>query len=128
MNAPIEPRLESWREHLAQLPEVDPPDALWVRLQHLATPVPKRSRPLWPWAAAAAVLTAVLAWPRAEAPVVATVATAPVVDQNLRLLDQELTLAYARQADEAELAALWQTRERLLQGAGQSDPPLLVRL
>lgn len=128
MNAPNDPRLEPWRQHLASLPAVDPPDALWARLQQHRAPAPRRSRPLWPWAAAAAVLAAVLAWPRAEAPVVATIATAPAVDQNLRLLDQELTLAYARQADDAELAALWQTRERLLQGTGQSDPPLLVRM
>jgi hypothetical protein len=127
MNAPIEPCPEPWRQHLAALPSVDPPDALWARLQHLAV-APKRSRPVWPWAAAAAVMAAVLAWPRPEVPVAQPTASAPSVDQNLRLLDQELTLAYARQADEAELAVLWQTRERLLQGAGEADQPLLVRL
>lgn len=127
MNAPIEPRPESWRQHLAALPSVDPPEALWARLQHLAV-APKRSRPVWPWAAAAAVLAAVLAWPRPESPRVPATVSAPSVDQNLRLLDHELTLAYERQADEAELAVLWQTRERLLQGAGSADQPLLVRL
>ena len=129
MNTP--PSLtESWRRHLAELPSVDPPETLWARLQPLAVPAPRRSRPLWPFAAAAAAaLAALLAWPRADVVAPPGVATVPGgVDQNVRLLDEELTLAYARQADEAELAALWQARERVLAAGTETAPPMLARL
>jgi hypothetical protein len=131
MNRSPSSPLEPWRAHLATLPEVDPPEHLWRRLEaaHQSAQRPPRAR--WPWlAAAAALAVAVLSWPRPDAvsPVEPLLAATPVVDQNLRLLDQELTSAYARQANDAEIAALWQTRERVLTGDAQSDPPLLARL
>lgn len=119
---------EAWRQHLAALPEVDPPEALWQRLQADRPRAARRAR--WPWLAAAAMLTlAVLSWPRTEVPAgLATGVELPAVDQSVRLLDQELALAYARRADEAELAALWQTRRRVLDATTLAEPPLLARL
>lgn len=138
MNLPTDISSSAWRRHLATLPDVDPPEALWLRLR-AAHASPTRAR--WPWlaATAAAVLVAVLLSPIKEpsspvgntAPAVASSppAVGPVlVDASLRRLDDELTLAYARNADETELAALWQTRERLLDSLQGPAPALLARL
>lgn len=126
-----EPSLEPWRAHLAALPEVDPPEQLWQRLAAARAGRGGVARRRWPWvAAAAAAMALALSWPRAipEPRPVPPLADHPAVDMNLRLLDQELALAYARHAGEAEIAALWQTRERLLAVGTQSDPPLVARL
>lgn len=138
MNLPNDISSSAWRQHLSTLPEVEPPAALWLRL-HAARALPTRAR--WPWlaATAAAVLVAVLLWSLNEpmsplsntAPVVALAAPAigpAYVDAGLRRLDDDLTLAYARNADEAELAALWQTRERLINSLKSPTPALLARL
>lgn len=138
MNLPTDFSSSAWRQHLTALPEVDPPEALWLRLR-AAHASPTRAR--WPWlaATAAAVLVAVLLWPLNEAmspvsntaPAIALAAPhiGPThVDAGLRRLDDELTLAYARNADETELAALWQTRERLIDSLQGPTPPLLARL
>ena len=119
---------EAWRQHLAALPEVDPPESLWQRLQVDKSRSTRRVR--WPWLAAAAMVAmAVLSWPRTEVPAsLATGVELPAVDQSVRMLDQELALAYARRADEAELAALWQTRRRVLDATTQAEPPLVARL
>lgn len=124
-----------WRQHLATLPEIDPSDALWLRLQRAYSPEARASR-RWPWlgVAAAAVLAAVLVWPRAPAPAPAVLDSGPLAmaatrsDPGLRRLDDELALAYARNADESEIAALWQTRERLIASPQDSAPALLARL
>jgi hypothetical protein len=121
-----------WRLHLAALPEVSPPERLWLRLQQ-AQPAPRPARrTAMRWAGVAAVLLAtaglISQWRPTPAPVVAEV-TAPVpIDAGLRQLDDEIALAYARDAGEAELAALWQTRERLLEALQGPAPALLARL
>ena len=122
-----------WRAHLASLPEVDPPETLWLRLQ-AAQRQGRSARVPWPWLAAAAVfaLAVVIAWPRTQtqpaAPSVAVLPAAVRSDDSLRRLDDEIALAYARNADEAELAALWQTRERLIESQQGPAPALLARL
>lgn len=141
MNPGPHPLSEPWRDHLAALPEVDPPAALWQRLRDAQSVPQPKIRQRWPWAMAAAAVLAVtiVSWPRPETASVDPVASVPAasellapaptgVDQNLRILDQELTLAYARQADEAEIQALWATRERLLASASESSAPMLARL
>lgn len=138
MNLPTDMSSSAWRQHLTALPDVEPPEALWLRLR-VAHASPTRAR--WPWlaATAAAVLVAVLLWPLNKpmspvsnaAPAVALAAPAvgPAnVDAGLRRLDDELSLAYARNADEAELAALWQTRDRLINSLRSPTPALLARL
>lgn len=138
MTLPADRSSIAWRRYLAALPDVQPPEALWLRLR-AAHASPARAR--WPWlaATAAAVLVAVLLWPLREsraplsraAPAMAVAAPAvepSLVDAGLRRLDDELTLAYARNADETELAALWQTRERLIESLQGPTPAVLARL
>lgn len=121
----------AWRHYLCTLPEVDPPEALWSRVAAARRrPRPWRG-PLLAGAAAAAVFAAVLAWPslRGVAPLAPPSAIAATAgDTGLRRLDDDIALAYARNASEAELAALWQARERVLASLGGPEPALLARL
>ena len=124
-----------WRAHLASLPEVDPPETLWLRLQ-AAQRQGRSARAPWRWLAAAAAfaLAVVIAWPGTQTqPAAPSVTALPVPaavrsDDSLRRLDDEIARAYARNAGEAELAALWQTRERLIESQQGPAPALLARL
>jgi hypothetical protein len=140
MNRSAEIPSRDWRQYLASLPDVDPPEVLWSRLQQRRRPParPRSSRRAWAGGAIAAALALalVLLWPSPEVPMpeIRRVASsaAPLAatraDAGLRRLDDELALAYARNADEAELAALWQTRERLIDSLQGPSPALLARL
>jgi hypothetical protein len=128
---------EDWRGHLASLPSVEPPESLWVRIaaaRQAHVPV-RRGLRSWAGAAIAASLFAVWLLPRFQVdPVSAPGTTAPAVaapsavDRGLKQVDDELALAYARNAGEAELAALWEVRERLLARQDASPDALLARL
>ena len=127
--------MSEWRNYLHALPDAEAPEALWQRIARArAESVTRRSRPArWLPAlglAAAVALAAVLALPRGAAlgprlpaPVVAAT---PAESPALRALDDAIALAYARDAAQEELDALWQTRERLLGSPGSE--PLLARL
>lgn len=137
---PVDNGSDSWRQHLAALPEVNPPDALWQRLQQ-ARGSTSSLRPRWPWAAAAAAaaLVAVLILPRTDTPVSVfnqgpeqslppAISNGVHGDTGLRRLDDELARAYALNADETQIAALWQTRARLIESLESPTPALLARL
>jgi hypothetical protein len=118
----------NWRSYLHALPESEPPAELLSRLQQARS---ARRAPSWRWMAVAAAVVAsalvVASLPDPERAAIATVAPA-AIDPALQQLDLELSLAYARQADEDEIAALWQTRERLLAHTGEDGSVLLARL
>jgi hypothetical protein len=119
------------RAYLRTLPMAEPPPALWARLRQAQ--VRRQHRP-WRWSALAAAvvvsLLAVWALPRpGSAPSsVPITASAGTIDPALRQVDLELGLAYARHAGEDEIAALWQTRARLLAQANPAAPVVLARL
>ena len=127
LDPPTDP---NWRSYLHGLPDSEPPAELWSRLQQARS---ARRAPSWRWMAVAAAVVAsalvVASLPDLERadPVIATVVPA-AIDPALQQLDLELSLAYARQADEDEIAALWQTRERLLAHTGEAGSVLLARL
>lgn len=126
-----------WRTYLHRLPEAEPPAALWSRIESARLQSRPARGPRRPWLAvsglaAAVALAALLV---ARAPVTAPEAPAPVAavpavavdNPALRALDDAIGLAYARNAGQDELDALWQTRERLL-GSAAGAEPLLARL
>jgi hypothetical protein len=124
-----------WRLHLAALPDVAPPERLWQRLQQARPATRPARRAALRWASAAALLLAtaglISQWRPTSAPApgpLMNVAAPVPVDAGLRQLDDEIALAYARDAGEAELASLWQTRERLLETLQGPAPALLARL
>ena len=126
LDPPTDP---NWRGYLQALPDAEPTDELWSRLQ-LARSA-RRATP-WRWmAVAAAVVVSALVvatLPDAERTTPVLAAAAPAtIDPALQQLDVELGLAYARLADEEEIAALWQTRERLLARTGEPGLVLLAR-
>jgi hypothetical protein len=128
---------DDWRGHLVSLPSVAPPEALWARIaaaRQTRMPSRRAARP-WLGTAIAASLLAVWLLPRFQAdpvsaPGMATpgVALPSAVDRGLKQVDDELALAYARDAGEAELAALWEVRERLIARRDASPDALLARL
>lgn len=130
---------QDWCGYLRALPDAEPPDALWGRIAQTratATVAPPRIH-LTRWRAgfALAASMALVATLVMRSPVVmpvdpvATTHVAPTATKReaLRALDDAIALAYARNADEDELQALWQTRERLLSDPADSEP-LLARL
>lgn len=128
-----------WREYLAALPDAAPPDALWLRLQQARSagqPRSSRWRPRYALAASLLMLAAAgLAWqlrgpaaPLQEAVVSSARPAAGTAAIGLRQLDDELALAYSRNADEAELAALWEARERLLATFDPDAPAMVARM
>ena len=139
-----------WRAHLAGLPECDPPEALWLRLrdaQQQARGTPQRAR--WPWLASAAalalaVLLGSLLRPMSEPAVpdaaltahpvetpASAATTAAVTDPasraSLLRIDAELTRAYERNADDAELDALWLARKGMLDSLASNASAQLVQ-
>ena len=127
-----EPTDSNWRSYLHALPEAEPGPLLWSRLQQTRA---ARRAPAWRWTAvAAAIVASVLVLGSipgtersASAPVVSS-APSNIVAPAVQQLDLELSLAYARQADEREIAALWETRARLLAHASETGSVLLARL
>lgn len=139
-----DPADSRWRAHLAALPDCDPPEALWLRLrdaQLQARGTPQRAR--WPWLASAAalalaVLLTSLLRPESQ-PAVAditpttiettsAVVTDPASRASLLRIDAALTRAYERNADEAELDALWQARQGMLDSLASNASAQLVQL
>ena len=142
-----DPADSRWRAHLAALPDCDPPEALWLRLrdaQLQARGTPQRAR--WPWLASAAalalaVLLTTLLRPESQPAVaditptttpIETPRTAAVTDPasraSLLRIDAALTRAYERNADEAELDALWQARQGMLDSLASNASAQLVQL
>ena len=123
-----------WRTYLHRLPEAEPPEALWTRIaQARVDAAPPRRTGRWlavTGLAASLALAAVLVTrqpPQAPAQPALTTLAAPADSEALRALDDAIGLAYARNAGQDELDALWQTRERLL-GSPADSEPLLARL
>jgi hypothetical protein len=128
---------DDWRGHLASLPSVEPPESLWARIAaaRQARMPARRGARSWVGAAIAASLFAVWLLPRFHVDLVSVpgtaapaVASRSAVDRGLKQVDDELALAYARNAGEAELAALWEVRERLIARQDASPDALLARL
>jgi hypothetical protein len=131
--SPIETNPPPWRQYLHALPEAEPDPQLWMRLQRARTRRRVGVHRAWAAAAAAVVFIALgLAWlpfggsgeqGLSPDPAPALMSTAAV-----QQLDVELNLAYARGADEAEIAALWDARSRLLASEGDAGAVVLARL
>lgn len=121
-----------WRGHLRSLAEVEPPQALWVRLQQARSARRARVRSGMAIAAAialSALVVGLMPGTRPEdASMPAPVASTSAIDPAVRQLDLELSLAYERQADEREIAVLWQARERLISQSDAEAPAMLARL
>jgi hypothetical protein len=133
----------AWRRHLEALPESEPPASLWPRLAAARADVLRRRRRPWQMgaAAAAAALLAVLGARLLPAPVAPaevvmadpgspapTASAALPGDAGLRRLDDEIALAYARRASDAEVAVLWQARARLIESLDGPAPIVVARL
>lgn len=144
-----------WRGYLASLPDAAPSDALWLRLQQaqaarttptIATPRTVR----WPWlASAAALVVAVIATQLLPSTAVSPSAVPPVASPfaapmaapmagyaaadapsrtSLLRLDAALERAYAEDAGDAELAALLQARNGVLDSLASAEPAQLLQL
>ena len=127
------------RQQLLTLPDAEPSDALWWRIaQARQTQIRHRRRWIAGGATAGAVvaLTLLLGLPPRPAhvrtaPAIAT-APSPQPSSNpvamppdaLRRIDRELQLAYARNADDAELAALWTVRRDLARTHSAATQPV----
>lgn len=137
--ASLDPHLS---RQLRDLPEFEPPAALWQRIAAASPPPRPRSR--WPLAAAAAVaLLATGLWfgagsRRDAAPTVAaeppapttpTALTAPVAEsqvvlrRRLDVLDRRLQQALDHEAPAAEIAALAGERQRIAAALTQAIRP-----
>lgn len=127
-----------WRQYLDALPEVEAPDTLWPRLAAAQRQAQRRrQRPFWLGAAAAMLaLVTVLALQRMPAPTSPAAPGAPglpqvaqaAADPGLQRLDDQIALAYARGADEDEVAVLWQARAQVLASLEGPAPVVLARL
>lgn len=132
-----------WRLHLAALPQVDAPDALWARLQQAQAQARAPRRAAWPWlASAAALVVAVVAVQMLRTPqeLGAGVASVPVpagfdtsaLDPSARAgllrLDAELARAYEQGADSTRLDALRQARTGVVDSFATAAPAELVQL
>jgi hypothetical protein len=120
------------RAYLLALPDVAPGPQLWQRIEQAQA---RRRRPdvRW-WAAAAALALAVLAaWSlpgvdRWAGPPLAGVTPSGTLVPALHQLDADLNLAYSRGAGDAEIAALWEARARLLASGGDAGSVVLAKL
>jgi hypothetical protein len=127
-----------WRQYLDTLPEAEAPDTLWPRLAAAQRQAQRRRQRPFRLGAAAAVLAlvALFAAQRLPAPTSPAVAGAPglghvaqpAADPGLRRLDDQIALAYARGADEDEVAVLWQARAQVLASLEGPAPVVLARL
>lgn len=141
----------AWRMHLAALPECDPPEAVWQRLQAARAQAQARppSRPVFAWLASAAAVTfaAVLGTQMLSTP--ATAPSAPLVDAtphidtpanvaasvvdpasraSLSRIDDAIARAYERNAGDAELDALWQARNGMVETLASNSSAQLLQL
>lgn len=136
-----DPADQRWRAHLAALPDVDPPAALWERLQQARAEqtMPRRAR--WPWMASAAALavavlaTQLLPQQHAAAPAGSELVQVPSIESadpasraSLLRMDAELARAFEQNADDARLDALWQARSNLVDSLATAAPAELVQL
>lgn len=146
----VDPADGRWRTHLAALPECEPPETLWLRLrdaqQRVRSAPPRRAR--WPWLASAAALAlAVLLVsllrpaPEAaipdvalhiqpvEAPAIpAATSSDPASRASLLRIDAELARAYERNAADADIDALWQARNGMLDSLASNASAQLLQL
>lgn len=137
--APLDPELS---RQLRELPEFEPPAALWQRIAAAAPP--PRPRYGWPLAAAAAVaVLAVGLWfgignrhdaapavaaetaaPTTPAALVAPVAESQVIlRRRLDVLDRSLQQALDQKAPAADIAALAGERQRIAAALAQAIRP-----
>lgn len=122
MNDPI-------RQHLSRLPEPSPDPALWSRVNAARQGQFQRRRVGLAMVTVASAGLGVFATldplPRTVAPKVASSAVeAPasdIAESAIARIDRDLQLAYARNADDAEIAALWTLRQGVLK-TGTSRP------
>ena len=113
------------QQHLNDLPDHEPNAALWAKLSEARQRQQLRQRSLMAAGttacAALAATTFFVLGPRfvddAAAPNAVTsipASTSITSPESLHHIDRELQLAYARNADEAELASLWALRRDIL--------------
>ncbi len=128
------------RQQLHDLPDAAPSDALWARLADARQRQVRRQRGVIAGGTAAcAALVATLFFNLGlqpgddkAAPVTANTvtlaSTTPAISntpsESLHHIDRELQLAYARNADDAELASLWAVRQGLLHSRTDTVQPL----
>lgn len=126
-------------QQLHDLPDAEPADALWARVADARQRQIRRQHgAIAGGTAACAVLAATLFFnfdtrftDVESAPAIATTAThtsaaftASPSTESLHRIDRELQLAYARNADDAELASLWEVRQDILLSRPESVQPL----
>ena len=111
------------QQHLNDLPDHEPNAALWAKLSEARQRQQLRQRSLMAAGttacAALAATTFFVLGPglvdEAAAPnAVTSIPTSITSPESLHRIDRELQLAYARNADEAELASLWAVRRDIL--------------
>ena len=127
------------RQQLLTLPDAEPSDALWWRIaQARQTQIRHRRRWIAGGATAGVVvaLTLLLGLPPRPAhdrtaPAIATTPSnqpssnsVAMPPDALRRIDRELQLAYARNADDAELASLWAVRQDILHSRPKAVQPM----
>lgn len=128
---------EPLTRHLEHLPDAPPPDALWLRVAEARRRQLRRQRGAFAGGiGACALVLAVVLVPRittdtaVEAP---TTRFAQAQDTDvmsdaqhdaLRGIDRELQMAYARNAGEAELDALWAVRRDLAHHRSNAVQPV----
>ena len=127
------------RQHLHDLPDTEPSDALWTRIDGARRKQLNRRRGLLAGGATACAGAAAtlffgfghltnddVARPGMVATTPSPASTpAPVASpESLHHIDRELQLAYARNADDAELASLWAVRRDVLQSRTENVHPL----
>ena len=125
---------EPLTRHLQHLPDTAPSDALWQRVAEARRRQLRRQRTAVAGGAAACMLLAVATLvPRmtaspapslAEAVPSPIPATQAIQPDALQRIDRELQLAYARNADDAELAALWTVRRDLARTHSAATQPV----
>lgn len=125
---------EPLTRHLQHLPDTAPSDALWQRVAEARRRQLRRQRGAVAGSAAACMLLAVATLvPRmtaspapslAEAVPSPIPATQAIQPDALQRIDRELQLAYARNADDAELAALWTVRRDLARTHSAATQPV----
>lgn len=119
---------------LASLPEPDLPPGLWPDLQARHQALFRRRRRVGAGLAlggAAVLALGLLHAPRQMDPGQLATQAAPATEVQamhaagapVRVLDQQLQDAYARNAGQAELDALWHARQAALQDAGNAPVP-----
>lgn len=128
------------RQNLQNLPDVEPSDALWARLAgERQRQIRRQHGVMAGGTAACAVLASTLlfnlgpqfgddesiaATASTVTPGSITPAASITLPESLHRIDRELQLAYARNADDAEIASLWTVRQGILHSRTENVQPL----